>query len=327
MKKEEKAMKSKRTIEVFSYFTTLMMLLVSCTNANSNVTRQSSIYIIDNNDSDNSLVSEHSIKWTADVSKYNSVGNDSLRLISHTRNTGVVFNEGQKFLFPIGNATREFEYHSNDSGEVFEVVFSDADGTVCELSVNKNGDLIRFIKGNKQQDNELFLSDSELYDKAMEYLKLYNKNLLTGNRIVELDDYKTTQQLNYSGYYYLWMVQNDINGWHTDSRIILFIRQNGELDRIQITKPGYIYDSEVPAMPERAVLDCKLSDMLKNYSSGYDNIEIDYYSDEFGRSSPVLMYDEYGRLGIEVRVLFLKESKIIDSTSVYVPFESLDLCG
>lgn len=313
-------MEYKRAI---AFITALMLLFVSC--ASANITKQLSIYIIDNNDSENSSGSEQSIKWTDGISKYNSDGKDSLRLINHTRNTGAMFEEGQVFSFSIGNVTREFEYHSDDSGERCEIVFRDDNESLCTLSVNKNGDFIRLINGNKQLDDELFLSESELHNKAMSYLKLYNKNLLTGDRIVDPDDYIITRHQIIEGSYYLWMTQKEINGWYSDALIVIFIQHDGTLNRIQITKPGYIYGSEVPEMPEIAWLESQLCNMLTNYSSGYDSIEIDHYRDEYGRCSPVLRYDEYGRLGAEIRVLFLNEGKYIDSTSVYVPFESLDL--
>ena len=147
---------------------------------------------------------------------------------------------------------------------------------------------------------------------------------MTGDRIVDPDDYIITSNRIYGGNYYLWMTQKDINGWYSDAHIIIHIRHDGTLSRILITKPGYIYESAVPTMPEIAVLESQLYNMLMNYSSsGYDSIEIDYYRDEFGRCSPVLRYDEFGRLGAVFYVLFLKEGHPIDSTYVYVPFESL----
>ena len=318
-------MYNKKTTVFLVFIISMMLLLASCTSKNSSYVKKSSIYIIDTNDPENGSGSEQIIKWTDDISKYNSSENDSLRLISHTRSTGVMFEERQKFSFSFGDVKRDFEYCSDDSGERSEIVFHDANGSLCTLSVNKNGDFIRFINGNKQLDDELFLSESELHNKAMSYLKLYNKNLLTGDRIVDPNDYIITLHQIIDGSYYLWMTQKEINGWYSDAHIIIFIQHDGTLDKIQITKPGYIYGSEVPEMPEIVWLESQLCNMLMNYSSGYDSIEIDHYRDEYGRCSPVLRYDEYGRLGAEIRVLFLNEGKYIYSTSVYVPFESLDL--
>ena len=167
----------KRVAVSVMLITALMLLFSSCASENASFTKQASIFILDD-DGLETFPGYQQIEWTANIPKYNFSGeNDALRLISHTRNTGVVFEEGQKFSFSIGEEKREFEYCSDDSGEICEIVFNDDNGSSCTLSVNKNGDFIRFINGNEQLDNGTFLSEDELHNKAMSYLKHYNKNL------------------------------------------------------------------------------------------------------------------------------------------------------
>ena len=251
------------------------------------------------------------------------------------RNTGVEFAEGQKFAFEFNGVTVTQEFHANDGDAC--VFVADFGGCVAEVCVLRNGDFRYLFR--KQISCELScelepidrtkMTPEELETRWTEIVSFYNRNLITGEPIVDLDEYEPS--LYYDTLYekigcYLKMPRK--NGWWINEGILVgfndFVLPNG----IIIKNPGHYDNCSVPDAVDDLILEEKLTPLLKQCGLISEDEGILLQNNGFPPGTPSIELSSLtdGTMGLLLRIHISKNGEWTGATQfIFVPFETLGL--
>lgn len=246
------------------------------------------------------------------------------------RDTGVEFAEGEVFTFEFNGVTVTQAFHVT-KGDVC-IFKADFGGCVAEVGIYKNGDFrwlqVKHYDGKLEPSNE-YMTSEELEIRSREVLNFYNRNLITGEPIVDLDEYKP------SPYYdvdynktrgYLRMPQK--NGWWIQEGAYVAFSDIPVPRCVYIINPGHYDYCSVPAAVDESILEEKLTPLLKQYGLISEDEELLLENNGFPPGTPSVELSSLtdGTLGLDMRIHILKNGEWTGATQIiFVPFETLEL--
>ena len=246
------------------------------------------------------------------------------------RDTGVEFAEGEKFTFTFNGVTVTQVFHVTKG----DVCFFTADfgGCIAEIGIYKNGDFcwlqVKDYKGKLEPSNK-YMASEELEIRSREVLNFFNRNLITGEPIVDLDEYKP------SPYYdadinkalgYLRIPQK--NGWWIQEGAYVGFYEYPVPKCVYIINPGHYDNCSVPDAVDDSILEEKLTPLLKQYGLISEDEGILLQNNGFPYGSPSIELSSLtdGTLGLLLRIHISKNGEWTGATQiVFVPFETLGL--
>ncbi len=247
------------------------------------------------------------------------------------RNTGVEFADGDEFTFEFNGVTVTQEFHATD-GDACRFV-ADFGGCVAEVCVLRNGDF-RYLLG-KQYSGELESLDrskmtpEELETRWTEIVSFYNRNLITGEPIVDLDEYEASPY--YDSDYEKTSLYSKMprkNGWWVDEGIFVGFYDTALPRAVCINNPGHYDNCSVPDAVDDSVLEEKLTPLLKQYGLISEDEGILLQNNGFPKGTPSINLSSLtdGTLGLLLRIHISKNGEWTGATQIiFVPFETLGL--
>ena len=247
------------------------------------------------------------------------------------RDSGVEFAEGEEFTFEFNGFTVTQEFHATDGDACCFV--ADFGGCTAEVCVLKNGDF-RYLLG-KQYSGELEPLDrakmtlEELETRWTEIVSFYNRNLITGEPIVDLDEYEASPY--YDNDYdktkiYLKMPRK--NGWWVYEGIFVGFYDTTLPRAICINNPGHYDNCSVPDAVDDSILEEKLTPLLKQYGLISEDEGILLQNNGFPEGTPSIELSSLtdGTMGLFLRIHISKNGEWTGATQIiFVPFETLGL--
>ncbi len=246
------------------------------------------------------------------------------------RDTGVEFAEGEEFTFEFNGVTVTQAFHVT-KGDVC-IFKADFGGCVAEVGIYKNGDFrwlqVKHYDGKLEPSNE-YMTSEELDIRSREVLNFYNRNLITGEPIVNLDEYKP------SPYYdvdynktrgYLRMPQK--NGWWIQEGAYVAFSDIPVPRCVYIINPGHYDYCSVPAAVDESILEKKLTPLLKQYGLISEDEKLLLNNNGFPQGTPSIELSSLtdGTLGLNMRIHISKNGEWTGATQIiFVPFETLGL--
>lgn len=269
-------------------------------------------------------------------------GGYEIKLVNY-RNGIAKFTEGDEFTFLIEGEEIKYRYLNNSSRAWVNYPdrhFADEsyiNGVYTRLAFAENGDLQAISRNVSFDPSKPKMSVEELESKMWEYVKKYNRNVLTGDPMLNPEDYyvycvKYPDNDELSRIKFYLRPSKKMNGWQVYSRVVVFLNQNGDLFKLVFENPGWINNAEIPEYPGDAELKQKTKELLSEFDAGfdYDDIRIDYSEEYYKKGieaimmdSPAVMQTESGQLGVFMRVIYCLEGEAVGEDLLFIPFESL----
>lgn len=246
------------------------------------------------------------------------------------RDTGVEFADGDEFTFEFNGVKVTQTFHIT-KGDVCSFK-ADFGGCIAEVEIYKNGDFrwlqVKQYNGDREPDNE-FMPPEELEIRSREILDFYNRNLITGEPIVNLDEYEASPyyEVDYNkARGYLRMPQK--NGWWIQEGAYVGYSDFPVPRCVYIINPGHYDNCSVPDAVDDSVLEEKLTPLLKQYGliSEDEGLLIENVGFPQGTPSVALASLTDGTLGLDMRIHISKNGEWTGATQlIFVPFETLGL--
>ncbi len=247
------------------------------------------------------------------------------------RNTGVEFAEGEEFAFEFNGVTVTQEFHATDGDACCFV--ADFGGCTAEVCVLRNGDF-RYLLGKQYSDDlepldRAKMTPEELETRWAEIVNFYNRNLITGDPIVDLDEYEASPYYD-SDYektgLYLKMPRK--NGWWVYEGIFVGFYDTTLPRAICINNPGHYDNCSVPDAVDDSILEEKLTPLLKQYGLMSEEEGMLLQNNGFPAGTPSIELKSLtdGTMGLFLRIHISKNGVWTGATvRIFVPFETLAL--
>ena len=246
------------------------------------------------------------------------------------RDTGVEFAEGEEFTFTFNGVTVTQAFYIT-KGDVCTFI-ADFGGCTAEVGVYKNGDFrwlqVKHYDGKLEPSNE-YMTSEELEIRSREVLDIYNRNLITGEPIVDLDEYKSSPyyDVDYNKVRgYLRMPQK--NGWWIQEGAYVAFSDIPVPRCVYIINPGHYDNCSVPAAVDESFLEEKLTPLLTQYGLISEDEGLLLQNNGFPEGSPSIELSSLtdGTLGLGMRIHISKNGEWTGATQIiFVPFETLGL--
>ncbi|MCQ2427242.1 MAG: hypothetical protein MJ137_02410 [Clostridia bacterium] len=257
---------------------------------------------------------------------YSKVNVENLRNICY-RNTGVEFAEGDEFSIDFNGVTVTHNFHANN-GDLceFEAEFGDCKAVV---SVFKNGDF-KSLMVIKYPDNcpKNNMSSEEVASWSKDLLDYYNRNLITGEKIVNLDEFEFSPYMVEADKRYFYFTMPKKNGWWLFDQASVTFDTHYFPYYIFICNPGHYDDCDVPDFVSVSTLEEHLLPLLRNYKLLPDDegIILDCAGFPPGVPPTYVVKLTDGTVGLMISVRFSKNGEWTGASSHFVvPFSSLGL--
>jgi hypothetical protein len=244
------------------------------------------------------------------------------------RDTGVEFADGDEFTFEFNGVIVTQSFHIT-KGDVCSFN-ADFGGCIAEVQIYKNGDFrLLKVKQYPKEREPNTMTPEEVEGRAIEWLNFYNRNLITGEPIVNLNSYENSPYYDndYEKMESNFKMQRK-NGWWISEGIEVDFTKSVIPDLIFISNPGHFDNLAVPNSVDDSILEEKLTPLLKQYGliSEDEGLLIENVGFPQGTPSVALASLTDGTLGLDMRIHISKNGEWTGATQlIFVPFETLGL--